>query len=433
MIDTVDSVWTLRADRRPEIHNHALADLHHVLAAVSVVADVDCGRHVDTTGVDIDQAVEKCGKSEIKPILLHCVSTYPHSTEESRLDMISTLRERYNLPIGYSGHELGYLPSLIAASMGAVAIERHYTLDKGMEGFDHKISLEPDELFAMVRQIRQIEAAIAGGEKKVAQREQITRKKYHVSMASTAPIAKGAAIAKEMITYRNPGTGLQPKDEDRILGKKAVVDIPRDVLILPSMVEMDDPPLKAAAVCSVLDRFDPELMQALVADIHQANMTGPIFLISELDEVESFCREKELKFIRRPSDLMPDKATLENVLQYAIKAIEAAGQCPDYILYANYLFAERPPRLFDEMIADLRFRKFDSIFPAYADYHNYWTKDINGLFTMTGNWQPHQKREPKYRAINGLGTLTRSDFIRQGRIVGDDVGLFVVERYKEKQ
>ena len=95
---------------------------------------------------EIDTAVNIFKKSDCNLILMHCVSAYPTPLEECNLSMIDKLRERYSLPIGYSGHEIGWLPTTIAAGMGAKAVERHYTLDKNMVGFDHKISLIQNQL-----------------------------------------------------------------------------------------------------------------------------------------------------------------------------------------------------------------------------------------------------------------------------------------------
>ena len=86
--------------------------------------------------------------------LLHCVSSYPQPDEDSNLSMIRVLRERYDVPIGYSGHEIGYLPTLASVVLGASLVERHITLDSSLPGFDHRLSLEPDQLVKMVRDLR---------------------------------------------------------------------------------------------------------------------------------------------------------------------------------------------------------------------------------------------------------------------------------------
>lgn len=186
---------------------------------------------------ELDQAIEIFRKGHVDPTILHCVSSYPQPIEDSNLRLVQSIRERYKLPVGYSGHELGYLPTLIAVSLGAVAVERHFTLDKSMEGFDHKISLEPQELIVMTKKIRQIAKMFGTEEKTISSKEMITRNKYHVSMVSSKFIPEGTKILEEMITYKNPGTGILPKSANMVIGKFAKVDIPADTLIETVMIK----------------------------------------------------------------------------------------------------------------------------------------------------------------------------------------------------
>lgn len=186
---------------------------------------------------EINTAVQIFKKYDSPLVLLHCVSSYPTPLDECNLSMINVLKKQFDLPVGYSGHELGYLPSIAAASMGAVAIERHYTLDKTMVGFDHKMSLSPKELIEMIENIRNIQSIKGNGQKYVSETEWITRHKYHVSMASSINIRAGTALTEDMFTYRNPGTGLPPKSAKKVLGKKAIHDIPADELLSLEMFE----------------------------------------------------------------------------------------------------------------------------------------------------------------------------------------------------
>ena len=180
---------------------------------------------------EVDTAVKIFKGFDAPLLLLHCVSAYPTPLDECNLRMIDVLKERFGLPVGYSGHELGYLPTLTAVSMGAVAIERHYTLDNNMTGFDHKMSLNPTDFKAMVKGIRDIEKIKGTGQKNVSETEWITRNKYHVSIVSANKITSGTLLTDDMIVYRNPGTGIPAKDVERILGKKALHDIPADELL----------------------------------------------------------------------------------------------------------------------------------------------------------------------------------------------------------
>ena len=184
---------------------------------------------------EVDRAVEIFKKHNTPLSLMHCVSAYPTPLNQCNLSMINKLSERYSLPVGYSGHEIGWFPTKVAVSLGARAIERHFTLDKKMIGFDHKISLEPDELKEMIREIRLIESILGNGKKAVSDTEQITRDKYHVSMVSKKNIEKGQVLTKALITYKNPGTGIPRKNENLILGKKANLDIKEDTLLTLEM------------------------------------------------------------------------------------------------------------------------------------------------------------------------------------------------------
>lgn len=180
---------------------------------------------------EIDRAVEIFNNHKTPLYLLHCVSSYPTPFNECNLAMIDVLKKRYKLPTGYSGHELGYLPTVLAVTMGAQMVERHYTLDKNMTGFDHKMSLEPDELISMVRDIRNVPVIQGDGKKEVSEMEWVTRRKYHVSMASIDSIKAGTILTKAMVTYRNPGTGIPSKLASTVIGKKAQQDIPADELL----------------------------------------------------------------------------------------------------------------------------------------------------------------------------------------------------------
>jgi len=186
---------------------------------------------------EIDMAVEIFKRHDCPLSLMHCVSAYPTPLHECNMLMMNNLKQRYELPTGYSGHELGFFPSVVAASMGAQLIERHYTLDKSMTGFDHKISLDPEELALMVNDIRLVDKIRGTGEKCVSETEWITRKKYHVSAVSLSEISTGDVISETHITFRNPGTGIPRKDIHLIMGKKAKEDIPVDMLLDIKMFE----------------------------------------------------------------------------------------------------------------------------------------------------------------------------------------------------
>ncbi len=186
---------------------------------------------------EIDTAVNIFKKNNASLELMHCVSAYPTPENECNLNMMLNLKKMYGLPTGYSGHELGFFPTLTAVSMGAELIERHYTLDNDMVGFDHKMSLGPEEFISMMKNIRKIEEIKGNGVKTVSDTEMITKKKYHVSIASSQDIEIGSILLESMITYRNPGTGIPAKDLKKILGKKVNKKIPADILLTFDMFE----------------------------------------------------------------------------------------------------------------------------------------------------------------------------------------------------
>lgn len=126
---------------------------------------------------EIDFVVDIFKKHNCEFELLHCNSTYPMEDKDANLLMINTLKNRYNVKVGYSGHERGINVSLIAATLGASTIERHITLDKEMYGSDQKASIEPDELIIMAKEIRNLEKILGNGEKNLSKAEQEIRTK----------------------------------------------------------------------------------------------------------------------------------------------------------------------------------------------------------------------------------------------------------------
>ena len=398
---------------------------------------------------EVDQAVSLLKNNNNELMLLHCVSSYPQSAEESNLNLMKVYSERYGLPVGYSGHELGFTVTLAAAALGAVAVERHFTLDKRLEGFDHKISLEPQELTSMVHEIRTIEKSLGSCVKKISEVEQITRNKYHVSMVSIRDIKKGETITEDLITYKNPGTGLQPKDAYKVIGKRALEDIPCDTIIdthkvVVSALNESDSVVRGgrtksacemssiAAICPVLKTFDAIKMDSLLKDLRQIPSLLEIYIVSELDQVAQYCKKAGCEFIKRPDFLMPENSTIEGLLQYSVQQIKEFKISPDYILYCNYAFSERPKNLFVTLVDKIEGGDLDTVFPSTEVFSNIWKKKNDDEYIMVGDWLPHQKRDPMYVAVNGLGTITRTCFIEQGKLIGKNVGLVASQNYFTK-
>ena len=186
---------------------------------------------------EIEEALKHIKRYNGQIILLHCVSTYPSEFEEINLNVINTLKERFDLPVGYSGHEKGIAISLAAVALGACVIERHFTLDRTMKGGDHAASLEPVGFVKLVRDIRNFEKAKGSNEKKLLKSEIPIREKLAKSLVSKVNIKKGTVITQKMLTAKSPGTGLAPKYCYIVPGKKAKRDIKEDAILKNEDIE----------------------------------------------------------------------------------------------------------------------------------------------------------------------------------------------------
>lgn len=187
---------------------------------------------------EVEKAVEvinRCGNNRIR--LLHCTSNYPTVYEDVNLNAMVTLRNAFKLPVGYSDHTESIEIPIAAVAMGAEIIEKHFTLDKNMEGPDHKASLSPEELKNMVSSIRNIEKAFGNGIKVCNKNEENTKKVARKSIVASKNIKNGETISYENIAFKRPGYGISPLFIDEIIGKNAVCDINVDEFITFSNVK----------------------------------------------------------------------------------------------------------------------------------------------------------------------------------------------------
>ena len=186
-----------------------------------------------STGVatisDIDLALKTLrNKGAEDIVLLKCTSEYPAPLEKANLRTIPNMAETFRVIPGLSDHTLGYSVPLTAAALGAKVIEKHFTLDKKMKGPDHKASLEPKELAAMVAAIRNIEKALGNGIKRPSPSEIKNRAIARKSIVASRDIKKGEIFSKENITAKRPGTGLDPMMWYKVIGRKAKRDFKAD-------------------------------------------------------------------------------------------------------------------------------------------------------------------------------------------------------------
>lgn len=178
---------------------------------------------------DALDAIYEEGNEQV--ILLHCTSNYPTSAKDSNLRVMSTLKQAFQIPTGYSDHTMGISVPTAAVALGAVMIEKHFTLDRGLEGPDHLASLEPDELREMVFSIRDVEVALGSPIKKPLEAELEVRSVAHKSIVAAVDIPAGSVITNEMLTVKRPGTGIPPKYMGWIVGRTAKQDISVDSLV----------------------------------------------------------------------------------------------------------------------------------------------------------------------------------------------------------
>ena len=167
--------------------------------------------------------------------LLHCVSNYPASVEDVNLSAMKTMGVAFGLPVGYSDHTVGIEIPIAAVAMGAYVIEKHFTLNKNMDGPDHKASLEPDELKAMVTTIRNVERAIGDGITRPSPKEGETRGLIRRSLVAARDIKKGELIDRQSIVVKRPGNGISPELIEQVINKVAKTGLKKD-----SVLKWDD-------------------------------------------------------------------------------------------------------------------------------------------------------------------------------------------------
>ena len=163
--------------------------------------------------------------------VLHANTMYPTPMEDVNLKAMLTMQKEFSVDVGYSDHTLGIEVDIAAVVMGASCIEKHFTLDKTMAGPDHKASLEPKELKAMVSAIRNIEKALGSGEKKPSPSESVNINIARKSIVASQNINKGEVLTEKNISIKRPGSGISPMKWDSVIGSIATKKYNRDDLI----------------------------------------------------------------------------------------------------------------------------------------------------------------------------------------------------------
>lgn len=195
--------------RKPVMLSTGMSFLEEVQAAVQVLREAGC--------------------KELA--LLQCVSSYPANPEDANLSALKTLRDAFEVPVGFSDHSLRNEIAIAAVALGADVIEKHITIDPTLPGPDHRVSLTPEQFRNLVQSIRLVEAARGDGIKKPKAGEENVREVARRSIVAACAIPVGTTITREMLAFKRPGTGISPAQWRTVIGKRTVREIPSDTLI----------------------------------------------------------------------------------------------------------------------------------------------------------------------------------------------------------
>lgn len=228
--ESFDFLLTLGID----IVKVASGDLTHIpyirhMASAGLPMVVSTG--MATLG-EIEEAVAaiiKAGNNKI--VLLHCISWYPADIETTQLRYMETLRSAFGFPVGYSDHTLGINMTIAARALGAVILEKHFTLNRTQFGPDHAASIEPDEMNKLLDGIREVEVGLGSSVRNFCSKELGQRDVHRRSIVVGESIKAGAIFSINNLVIKRPGVGIAPKHLDVILGKRATIDLePEDLL-----------------------------------------------------------------------------------------------------------------------------------------------------------------------------------------------------------
>ena len=181
---------------------------------------------------EIERAVETVraeGNEQI--VLLHCVSIYPAPASTVHLRNLETLRDAFDVPVGFSDHTLGTAIPLAAIALGACLIEKHFTLDKDMEGWDHAISADPAELRTIVEEGRIIHEALGSTRRMVSEAEIEKRQQFRRSLVTRTALPAGHILAEADLDAKRPGTGICPDELRYVVGRELAADLDEDQVL----------------------------------------------------------------------------------------------------------------------------------------------------------------------------------------------------------
>jgi sialic acid synthase SpsE len=181
---------------------------------------------------EIDRAVELLTVKGCKEIaLLHCISIYPPAYEDIHLNNITMLQQTFGLPIGFSDHTIGFSIPLASVALGSCIIEKHFTTDKSLPGWDHEISADPNEMKIICEESAKIATSLGSFVRVVSEAEQGKKLKFRRSIVVTRNLKAGHVLTANDLTSKRPGTGISPDLIDQMIGRKLSVDLEEDMLV----------------------------------------------------------------------------------------------------------------------------------------------------------------------------------------------------------
>jgi N,N'-diacetyllegionaminate synthase len=181
---------------------------------------------------EVAEALETLRSAGAKRVvLMHCVSTYPARPQDMNLRALQTLQSYFELCVGLSDHSEGTLLSLIAAALGAAVIEKHFTLDRNASGPDHKASMDPADLKRLINSLQDVEASLGDGRKRPSDAEEQGRLCSRRSIVANVAIQAHETITPSMLSFKRPGTGLEPKYLEKVAGMTASRDIGKNTIL----------------------------------------------------------------------------------------------------------------------------------------------------------------------------------------------------------